>query len=143
MYCTKIGFYKGNGSIFNLLVKLFTFSKISHCAVITRLSSNYLCGYTSLPGDGVTYFETEYKDEEWEFFDLDITRIDIFTFFSKTQDCLYDYCGCINCIFKFHQHKSRYFCSEWCAELLKLDKPENYTPAKLYRYFKNKEYNHV
>lgn len=138
MYCTKIGFYKGKGSIFNFLIRLFTFSKISHCAIITRLSSKYICGFSSFPETGVSYFETEYNEDEWIFFDIDISRLDIISFYSKTQDCDYDFCGCINCVIKYHQHKNRYFCSEWCAELLKLDNPEKYSPVKLYRYFKNR-----
>lgn len=131
----QIGFYKGKGRIFDYLVKLFTFSKFSHCAIITRKEKNYMCGFTALPFRGVDYFEQFYDENEWEFFDTNTSNANLIDFYYKTKDCKYDYCGCINCIIKFHQHKNRYFCSEWCAEFLKLDKPETYTPQKLYEYF--------
>lgn len=132
----KIGFFKGHKSIIDYIVNIFTLSKICHCAVITRKTENYICGYSSFPSDGVSYFEEEYNKDEWEFIDVPVTNIELFTFYAKTQDCGYDYCGCINCIIRFHQHKNRYFCSEWCAELLKLEKPEKYTPYKLYALLK-------
>lgn len=132
MYCMKIGFFKGHKSILDYVVNIFTLSSISHCAIITRITDNYICGFSSFPSRGVDYFEESYDPKDWEFFNIPVTRCELFTFYTYTQDCKYDYCGCINCIVKFHQHKNRYFCSEWCAELLKLDKPEKYTPRKLY-----------
>lgn len=136
MYCTKIGFYKGK-SFLDWVVKIFTFSKISHCAIITQISSNYICGFSSFPFEGVEYFEEQYNEKDWEFFDIPLNRIDLFSFYSKTQDCGYDYCGCVNCIINFHQHKDRYFCSEWCAEVLGLENPESYSPVKLYKRIKD------
>ena len=132
----KLGFFKGHKSFLDYVVNFFTLSKICHCAVITRITEKYICGYSSFPSKGVDYFEEEYNKDEWEFFDIPVTRIELFTFYAKTQDCKYDFCGCINCIIKFHQHKNRYFCSEWCAELMKLENPEKYTPYKLYALVK-------
>ena len=131
----QVGFYKGKGTFFDFLVRIFTFSKFSHCAIITRKEKNYMCGFTALPFRGVDYFEQFYDENEWEFFDTNTSNANLIDFYYKTKDCKYDYCGCINCIIKFHQHKNRYFCSEWCAEFLKLDKPETYTPQKLYEHF--------
>ena len=70
----QIGFYKGKGGIIDYLVRFFTFSKFSHCAIITRRTSNYMCGFTALPFRGVDYFEQYYDKNEWEFFDTNTSN---------------------------------------------------------------------
>lgn len=64
-----------------------------------------------------------------------ISDADVIDFYNRTKNCKYDYLGAIGSVFAiFKQKKSRYFCSEWCAECLKLSKPYKYTPDSLYRY---------
>ena len=61
-----------------------------------------------------------------------------FEFYNMTEGKKYDYLGVIGIVFGNNDMPNRYFCSEWCAEVLGIPNSSKITPAKLYRLYKNK-----
>ena len=127
-----LAFYKGNGDFLNKVVRLFTRSKYSHCAIVAHCVE-----YSSSSRYGGVYAQRRYIPydlKEWDLVPVDIPSQDIVAFYNRTRDCKYDYLGALGIVFTvFKQKGSRYFCSEWCAECLGLDKPHKYTPDSLYK----------
>lgn len=127
-----LAFYKGKGDFLNKVVRFFTRSKYSHCAIVAHgveYSSSSRYG-----GVYATRWDILYNVNEWDFINLtDIPAQDIVAFYNRTRDCKYDYLGAIGSVFTvFKQKGSSFFCSEWCAECLRIDKPHKYTPDSLY-----------
>ena len=79
----------------------------------------------------------ELQPERWDLVEIDQSKIkvsDIKSIYNKTVGCKYDFFGACGVILGFGNAKSRYFCSEWCAEALKLKRPHTFSPVSLYRY---------
>lgn len=132
-----LAFYKGNGDFLNKVVRFFTRSKYSHCAIVAHCME-----YSSSSRYGGVYAQRRYIPydlKEWDLVPVGIPSQDIVAFYNRTRDCKYDYLGAIGSVFTvFKQKGSRYFCSEWCAECLRLDKPHKYTPDSLYKRLNKK-----
>lgn len=128
-----LAFYKGKGDFLNKVVRLFTHSKYSHCAIVAHCIE-----YSSTSRMGGVYAKRlyiPYDVKEWDLVPVDIPAQDVVAFYNRTKHCKYDYLGALGIVFTvFKQKKSRYFCSEWCAECLGLDKPYKCTPGSLYDY---------
>lgn len=132
MTMAYLAFYKGEGDFLNKVVRLFTRSKYSHCAIVAHSIE-----YSSTSRMGGVYAQRmviPYDVKEWDIVPVYIPAQDVVAFYNRTKHCKYDYLGALGLVFTvFKQKKSRYFCSEWCAECLRLDKPHKYTPDSLYK----------
>lgn len=128
-----LAFYKGKGDFLDKVVRLFTRSKYSHCAIVAHDIE-----YSSTSRMGGVYAKRlyiPYDVKEWDIVPVYIPAQDVVAFYNRTKHCKYDYLGALGIVFTvFNQKKSRYFCSEWCAECLGLDKPYKCTPGSLYDY---------
>lgn len=134
----KVAFYKGSRSFFGRLIKIWTGSPYSHVEII-----HHGLWYSSSEVDGgVVKRKINYKPENWDMLTVDTDEKFLREFYKKTSDADYDWFGIIFSQFirlRRHSH-SKYFCSEWCAEALKIApkyKGNVYSPGKLYKAVKD------
>lgn len=124
---------------FDEIIRLFTNGKYSHCEITVQeeKDTNYTCYSSSNRDGGVRKKYMELQPERWDLMEIDQSKIkvsDIKSIYNKTVGCKYDFFGACGVILGFGNAKSRYFCSEWCAEVLKLKRPHTFSPVSLYRY---------
>lgn len=123
--------YKGKGTLFNRLIRLWTRSKYSHCELVMP-DGRWLSA--SGRDGGVRAKRIELDLEHWDLFPLPwASAFLINTLFKHHRGKGYDWLG----IF-FSQllpmaidSKRRMFCSEFCAAALGFDNPQRYSPAQL------------
>ena len=117
------------------LIQFFTKSNVVHCEIVSELCKDQFFGYTSLPFKGVTTHWVCYNPNEWEFIKIEVNPLDILSFYKQHSDKKYDYLGCLGFVLNVKENPNRYFCSEFCAEALGLQKPSSFSPAKLMECF--------
>lgn len=117
------------------IIKLFSKGKYSHCEIAVDIgNNNYNCYTSSNLDGGVRCKVMPLPTERWDLVEINnIAYSDIRQFYKKTLGCKYDFFGAVGVILKFGNNKKRYFCSEWCAELLKLQNPHKISPVKLHK----------
>jgi hypothetical protein len=134
----KIAFYKGSGTIFDKLIRLWTWSKYSHVELV---ADNIW--YTSSPrDDGVVKREIDYDPDHWDMFELNIHKNkEIIDFIDAEMGKRYDWLGIfLSQIIKLNIHNpNRWFCSEIVHKAIQaggfrsdLGKSNGYSPGKLY-----------
>lgn len=124
---------------FDETIRLFTHGKYSHCEIAIQEDNdtNYTCYSSSNRDGGVRKKYMELQPERWDLVEINQAKIkvsDIKALYNKTVGYKYDFPGACGVILGFGNIKSRYFCSEWCSEALKLSRPHKYSPVSLYRY---------
>lgn len=127
--------------LFDDIIKSFTHGKYSHCELVFKGTKDgrYMCYTSSNRDGGVRKKIMELPADRWDLVPVKIDYNQVFRFYQKTVGCKYDLCGAIGVVTRFGNVKNRYFCSEWCAEALKLKQPHKYSPNSLYQYLKGKE----
>lgn len=125
--------------LFDDITKFFTHGKYSHCEVVvpTNTDGEYTCFTSSNRDGGVRMKIMELPPERWDLVELEISLEEVIAFFEKTKGLKYDFPGACGVILGFGNIKSRYFCSEWCAECLGIDKPYRFSPNSLYKHLTN------
>lgn len=144
-------FYKKKRKVNNLktlwyrfaddFTRLITLGKYSHCELaIKNNDGTYFCYSSSLRDRGVRFKVMPLPNNEWDFLDVSnlTSRPHIEHFFLKTDDMQYDLLGLISPVFGNIHDKDKYFCSEWCAELLGLKEPNKISPNSLFRLINKK-----
>lgn len=127
---------------FDEIIKLCTRGKYSHCEIAIKEENDtkYMCYSSSNRDGGVRKKYMELQPERWDLIELDQKQIkvsDIKNFFKRTEGLKYDFLGACGVVLGFGNAKSKYFCSEWCAEALKLSRPHKYSPVSLFNYIFN------
>ena len=133
-----LAFYAGKGSFHNRLIRMWTRSQFSHVEIFD-VSSDRIRMYSSSAMDGgvrVKMIEkSELKAGNWFLVEIDsiVTR-DITAFTQTNETAKYDYFGVFFSQFiKLGWHsKRRYFCSEFCAEILGFKSPQKFSPQQLF-----------
>lgn len=132
-----VAFYKGEGNIFNGVVRWWTGSIYSHAEIILP------DGYTWI---GISPFLKSKVDSrkkivvdynEWDFIELDITPEQyniIMEFLEDTKGQGYDWVGMLlsqflPCKIK---HRNRWYCSEWIAYALRIACVLDWRVIKIY-----------
>lgn len=127
----KLAFYKAKGNFFDMLIRVWTRSKYSHCELLIDGES-----YSSSPRDGGAriLIDPNFKNENWDFVEVSGDVEYALEVFNKHKGKGYDWLGILFCqIIPLDIHDSkRVWCSEICAAMLKLDDPSSYSPQKLY-----------
>lgn len=149
----KVAFYKGNrwhdpiAFLTDNAIRLWTFSKYSHCEIIAVDRFGVELSYSSSARDGgVRYKEIDYDLEKWDVFELkglEETPMG-FMFLNEQLGKGYDFKGIFLTQFiNFNRHNvNRWFCSEICHQFcvragLKSPKPSHqYSPKRLYKWLK-------
>lgn len=116
------------------IIKLFSKGKYSHCEIAIQSNNGYFDCYTSSNLDkGVRCKTMKLPKERWDLIPINLSTDDIKNFYALTAGRKYDFFGAIGVILKFGNSNKRYFCSEWCAELLNLQNPHKISPVKLHK----------
>ncbi|MDG6896580.1 hypothetical protein A6A19_00865 [Actinobacillus delphinicola] len=132
-------FYKGKGNWVDKLIRFFSKSQYSHCELAFKLPDGRYHCYSSSPRDnGVREKVMNLNPENWDFIPVKINITDLVKFYNETRGMKYDFLGAIGIVVPFlHQDKKKWFCSEWCARVLGLTHPSQYSPEKLAEWIKS------
>lgn len=143
-----LALYKGNGGslydrVTDWLIRKITKGQYSHCEIAVEktefLSGDYYphitydC-YSSSPRDGgVRRKVIDLKDGKWDLIELpNITAEQVKRYYTQTQGSKYDWWGMLGIAFGIKQKRSRFFCSEWCFNLIKQsDEGWRFSPNQL------------
>lgn len=127
-----LAMYKAKGNWVDRLVRFATRSKYSHCEIVIQTTQTEYDCYTSSPRDGgVRRKIMRLPKDKWDLVEIDLNQAKVREFYNKTINKKYDLIGAVGTVLPLPQRQSRYFCSEWIAELLDFDKPHKYSPQKL------------
>jgi hypothetical protein len=126
-----LALYKGRGTLFNRLIRLWTRSKYSHCELV--LADGRWLSASAMDG-GVRAKHIELNLEHWDLIPLrwadyrQIARV-----FRATAGAGYDFFGLFGSqLLPVGLHsRRRWFCSEFCAAALGFPMPQRYSPAQL------------
>lgn len=126
-----LALYKGRGTLFNRLVRLWTRSKYSHCELV--LADGRWLSASAMDG-GVRAKHIELNLEHWDLIPLpwadyrQIARV-----FRASAGQGYDFFGLFGSqLLPVGLHsRHRWFCSEFCAAALGFPMPQRYSPAQL------------
>ena len=113
----KIIFYKNKGEPLDILIRLITNGKYSHCELIF---SDGVC-FSSSPRDGgVRFSNIALKDNHWDYLELEVDDEEkIYNWCKQYVGQKYDWLGAISCVYPIVQGaKNRWFCSEICIKCL-------------------------
>lgn len=133
----KLAAYKGKGDFFDKLIRFWRGSKYSHVEVIVHEYENGMfLSCTSQAPNGVRALVRTMLDTEWDFFDIpetDTCNADtVYKWFVDHNGCGYDWLDILRFIIPIiPQSKSRYICSEACAESLGIPNAYKYAPDSL------------
>ncbi len=111
--------------LIDTIIRMATKSKYSHCEVVfkayTHNGSVFYDCYSSSPRDGGVRKKTmTLEPQKWDLINVDISSNRIKQTFKLYVGKPYDLLGAVGFYFG-RQDKAKYFCSEYCAEMLKLD----------------------
>ncbi|MBQ9600854.1 MAG: hypothetical protein IJR46_02470 [Neisseriaceae bacterium] len=115
-------------------VRKITKSPYSHCEIAIKTTANrYKCYSSSARDKGVRCKAMELPSDKWDLISLpESFSIYALKLFKETQGEKYDYLGVMRFILPFIEpSQTRWFCSEWCAEVLGFDDPEEFSPQDL------------
>lgn len=131
MAVMKLALYKGEGNFYDLLTRLVTFSKYSHCELVI----DGVC-YSSSPRDGgVRAKIIDLQDGQWDTYSIKGDKVKALSWFNNHDGKSYDWMGTIKSVIPlFVNHKDKWFCSEAIAAALNIEKPYRFTPVGLYRF---------
>lgn len=134
MYKVYLALYKGSGGslcdrFIDWVIRKLTKGKYSHCEIAVCKSEIrdhyhreewYEC-YSSSPRDGgVRQTVINLDDGKWDLIELtDLTEREVIAYFEQTKGKSYDWRGILGFIFGIKQKQDKYFCSEWCFNLLR------------------------
>ncbi|MCC8342808.1 hypothetical protein LNN35_08410 [Pseudomonas stutzeri] len=126
-----LALYKGRGTLFNRLVRLWTRSKYSHCELV--LADGRWLSASAMDG-GVRAKHIELNLEHWDLIPLpwaDYSQIA--HVFRANAGQGYDFFGLFGSqLLPVGLHsRRRWFCSEFCAAALGFPMPQRYSPAQL------------
>lgn len=129
----KLAFYKGKGNWIDKLIRFWTKSNYSHVEIVFDDM-----WYSISPRDNyIRRKKIDFKEENWDFIEIQINSSSFEEFFKKTEGMKYDWLGIfLSQVFPLNvDAKNRYFCSEWCSEALGVSpKLSNlYSPEDLYK----------
>lgn len=123
--------YKGQGKLFNQLIRLWTRSRYSHCELV--MPDGRWLSASAMDG-GVREKRIDLNLEHWDLFPLPWADArHIAAVFARHQGKGYDWLG----IFLSQllpvaiDHRERMFCSEFCASALGFEDAQRYSPALL------------
>ena len=131
----RLAFYKAEGTLVDKVIRWWTRSNYSHVElVIDGL------WYSSSPRDGGVRKATIVAKDNWDLVEVEVEEAWVEDLYRTTEKCGYDFKGILgNEILPFRVHsESKYYCSEWCAEALRLE-DTLVSPEKLYQLVAERE----
>lgn len=126
-----LALYKGKGTLFNRLIRLWTRSKYSHCELV--MPDGRWLSASAMDG-GVRAKRIDLNIEHWDLLPLPwAERHTIEWLYQQHKAMGYDWLGVFLSQLlpvAFHSER-RWFCSEFCAAALGFTSAQRYSPAQL------------
>ena len=118
------------------LTRVLTRGQYSHCEIAVALDGGQFECYSSSIRDGGVRMKTmPLPSEKWDLIALpDVAgslKANLAAVFARTQGQRYDLAGALGVVFKTRQRHERWFCSEWCGQVLGLSEPWRFSPNDL------------
>jgi hypothetical protein len=131
----KIAFYKGEGDWADKAIKIWTRSEYSHVELVVGNEWTSTSPRTLKLEQRIL----SYNPDHWDMFgvEVDMDRFD--KLYKRYKDCKYDWTGIFLSQFLplNIEDPDKLFCSEWCAMVIGMDKPNQYSPASLHKKLKS------
>lgn len=123
------------------LTRILTRGQYSHAEIAVKLpgddvadAAQYECYSASIRDGGVRLKTMPLPGNKWDLIDLStdpLLAARLFTVWQLTRAKPYDLTGAFGVVFKFRENPKRWFCSEWCAEVLGLPDSWRFSPNDL------------
>ena len=128
------------------LTRVLTRGQYSHCEIAVALDGGqFECYSSSIRDGGVRCKTMPLPAAKWDLIELPDSsgslKTNLAAVFAQTQGQRYDLPGALGVVFKTRQRSGRWFCSEWCGQVLGLSEPWRFSPndlAGIARSLKNK-----
>ena len=136
-----VGFYSGEDSFYDRVVKWWTNSRYCHAELIMPDGKTWISirpGQKDFPTQILKKEKTEYDPAKWTFIEFDITeeqRAQILEFYEMTKGCKYDWFGMImSHLLPWRvKRQGRWYCSEWVAYALRISNVLDWRNVRIYR----------
>lgn len=121
-------------------IRKATRGEYSHCEIAVRLPDGKFDCYTSSHRDGgVRCKRMELPSDKWDLIELpkpNLTYGRVMKLWRETKGKKYDLSGvlAVKSVFrrlKIRQSPNKWFCSEWCADVIGFGEPSKYSPSDL------------
>ncbi len=138
----KLAFYKAKGNWKDKLIRFWTKGPYSHVEIVSE--DGYM--YSSSPRDnGVRKKKHTYDPKKWDYVEVEINPKILEEFYEETKGEHYDLAGILGFVIPVKDRTNRWFCSEWCSNVLKISghkamwkqEPSKISPNRLYKLLKN------
>jgi len=127
----RLALYKAPGDTYDCLIRVWTRSPYSHCELV--LPDGRFA--TSSPRNGGVRAKVIEPDPDvWDFLPLPwIKATSVEQLLEQEAGASYDWLGILGSqvLPAGIQSRSRWFCSEFCAQALELEQPQRYSPGQL------------
>lgn len=131
------------------LTRKLTKGIYSHCEIVVEREEMignydsdiiYDCYSSSIRDGGVRKKYIDVTDKKWDLVELKgVTEKQIKEYFEKTKGAKYDWLGAIGVVFGIPHARSKFFCSEWCANAINGgEQGWRFSPNDLAAIFKSK-----
>lgn len=118
------------------LTRKLTRGQYSHCEIAVALDGGqFECYSSSIRDGGVRCKTMPLPAAKWDLIELPDSsgslKTNLAAVFAQTQGQRYDLPGALGVVFKTRQRHERWFCSEWCGQVLGLSEPWRFSPNDL------------
>ena len=118
------------------LTRVLTRGQYSHCEIAVALDGGqFECYSSSIRDGGVRCKTMPLPAAKWDLIELPDSsgslNTNLAAVFAQTQGQRYDLPGALGVVFKTRQRSGRWFCSEWCGQVLGLSEPWRFSPNDL------------
>jgi hypothetical protein len=148
----SVYFYKGDGDLFDWLIRKWTRSPYSHCAVVFTFEGGEQVLYEAQNGVGVVsrtvVADIDLRTSQWDHIDIPVSAASqekVLDWCRGELGCKYDWRGMFwsQVLFIPREHPDKWFCSEYAAAaleqmwMLQGKKPCTFSPGSLERLLKD------
>lgn len=146
-----VAFYKGKPRpgatlrertkyLFDWTIRLITRSPYSHCELAipdTTRPGVYFCVSASVRDGGVRGKYMTLPADRWDILPTTVTEETVYRHLRQHEGEPYDWAGVLRFACPVLRHaQGRWFCSEFVAQVLDMDKPHRQTPQTVYQSLK-------
>jgi len=140
-------FYRGRAERFfslarlsDWLTRLITRGPYSHCELaVQQPDGQYICYSASVRDTGVRRKIMPLPPEKWDIIPVNASPLALEAFFHLHDDKGYDWPGALGFVLLNQGRADRLFCSEFCAEFLRLRDSWRWSPNLLYALVTSRE----
>jgi len=140
----KLAFYKvsGKGAEFeDKVINWWTGKEgFSHVEIVVEENGKLFMYSSSGRDGGVRRKPHTFDMNTWKYVEVEIDRDKFYQFFKITENCKYDFMGILGFVFPFQDREDKWFCSEWCSNVLKISGDKRFFTKEPSRLSPNKFY---